>query len=112
MRMLCEAARAECDSLEADVKQANVERTKAANGPLGADGKPIEAKVEKIDDDSFRLVHQSQRYIGNSNTLFLHAQRYRRAEKRSICAVYCENSPLARFCRSLRRPVGAEFDAL
>ena len=49
--------------------------------------------------------------IGNSNHLFLQAQRYQRTEKRSICAEFCEKSPLMRVGRSLRRPVGADFDA-
>jgi len=29
-----------------------------------------------------------------------------------LCAVSCQNSPLARVYRSLRRPVEADFDAL
>lgn len=50
--------------------------------------------------------------IENSNPQFLHARLYRRTETRSICAVFGESPPLARVCRSLRRPVRADFDAL
>ena len=123
MRMLCEAAKAECDSLEADFKQTNAERTKAANGPLGADGKPIVAKVEKIDDDSFRLVHQSQRSVVRDAQVEIMPQASRICAPRTATlekfsflapdpAVIGKSNPGIRLNQIVRCVSDAEADAL
>jgi hypothetical protein len=60
---------------------------------------------------AFDLGLRAAQRLGISNHLFLHARLYRRAREAMKRALFDESPPRARSCRSLPRPVGADFDA-